>query len=229
MKADWGVPNWRDARAYPGSEALNYRALWKAVAVDRSEGGCSVDSESGERTFYPGDRHSLLLNFQLNALLDPRVSHPYLKLSAHHHSLNVTAKPQTGTAHQTLTQIKPLVEHFGVSILDQEIEEDRRKSEAAEAAGIMLYTFDLSQPLGTQLDRAEATLLFWQERRFGKLNSSKTHRGSRALYLRALDAKDSGATYSAIAQEFWPDQEKTPQSARDTYKAACRLRDNYPI
>ncbi len=236
---DWGVPDWRDANAYPSPNGLNlyewwweftrrrpdYRELWTS-----GKAGSCWDSRTKETQYYPADLHRLRLSFQLNVLLDPTISYPASKLSAHYFSLNGWAPPPTRTVSEALKDIRSLVEHLGPGEIDQQIAEEERKAAAAEEAGLMLYSFDISKPLGPQLDRAEAFLTFWQDRRFGKQNTRRAgRRYNWPRFLRALDAREEGATYSMMKVVFWPGQTKEDTAARDTYEDAVRLRDNFPI
>ena len=107
----------------------------------------------------------------------------------------------------------------------------------AEDEHQVLYNFDLSRSLAPQLDVAERYLTDIQEELFGKVPTRRPRRDRWREFLRAIDARDAGANYREMRDEFWPDRSprkdgkeaKTEQSARDVYLAACRLRDNFPI
>jgi hypothetical protein len=109
------------------------------------------------------------------------------------------------------------------------IDLERRREEYQREAGLRQVTFDLSRPLAEQLVLAEELLSGWQREYHGRKNARKPHLDNWPLFLRAIDARDAGATYAAMVKAFWPGQDKSPQSARDTHKAACQLRDNFPI
>ena len=108
-----------------------------------------------------------------------------------------------------------------------------RKQEDLRLSGIVQYVFDLSRPIGTQIEKVKKDLPQEQEHHFGMENTRSPQKENWPLHLRALDAKDSGASYSEMAEAFWPDLwhvgEKTAPSARDTYFAAVRVQDNFPI
>jgi Uncharacterized conserved protein (DUF2285) len=67
-----------------------------------------------------------------------------------------------------------------------------------------------------------------------KLFKKKENRSPRSqirkwpLYLRVLDAMDSGASYKEIAQILPGHLARRPQTTRDTVKAATKLRDEWP-
>ncbi len=96
---------------------------------------------------------------------------------------------------------------------------------------VHLWKFDLTKPLRRQFAIAKATLVARQKGVYGKLNSPKPRRALWPLYLRALDAKDAGAGYNLMARTVWPNDldKKTPQSARDVYEAAVALRNYFPF
>lgn len=233
---DWGLPDWRDGAAYPHDltdrqwwwqftrRRPDYRGLW----LEHRPSEEMILAAGPDARCYPPDRHSLYLNFQLNALLDPRREYSNLELSCHRRSLNGTAPVSTGVRREALNEALALFDDLGPGYVKQALEEATNQSAAAENAGVMLYSFDLSKPLPDQILAAEKTLEFWQERRFGKLNPRRPHDANWSLYLRALDAKEERATFAMMASQFWPGQQKTPQSARDTHKAATALRDNFP-
>ena len=97
--------------------------------------------------------------------------------------------------------------------------------------GSGFWQFDLTKPLPAQFAIAMSTITKYQNYLYGKQNKLKPKRDLWPLYLRALDAKDAGATYDLMAKTFWPNDfdKKTPQSARDVYQAAVTLRNNFPF
>ena len=90
------------------------------------------------------------------------------------------------------------------------------------------YRFDLSRVLKPQFERARRHLLAVQQEVHGPKHTPKPRKDNWRLFLRAIDARDCGATYAQMARAFWPQQEKTEQSARDIFCAAVRLRENFP-
>ncbi|WP_296164703.1 hypothetical protein [uncultured Brevundimonas sp.] len=101
----------------------------------------------------------------------------------------------------------------------------------------ILFNFDLSRPLKPQLDVAARYLTEVQREKFGKVATRRPRRTNWPEFLRAIDARDAGATYREMRDVFWPDrsprkdgrEQKTEQNARDVHAAACKLRDNFPI
>lgn len=94
--------------------------------------------------------------------------------------------------------------------------------------GTVTVSFDLSKPIDRQWQRIRETVIWHQEREAGIPAARRVRRVGRDLFLRALDGRQTGATFARIASTLWPDQNKTAQSARDAYEAGCLLRDNFP-
>ena len=87
---------------------------------------------------------------------------------------------------------------------------------------------DLTRPLRPQFEKFAKLAANAQE---GWSKGRKVHRRTRKdkwpLYLRVLDARASGATYSQIAHALLRHQRQTEQAARDVVKQAEALRDNF--
>jgi hypothetical protein len=246
MAERWGVPDWRDAAAYPCEpdelsprnwwweftrRRPDYRELWEHPSNGWMEG-------EGDDERFPADRQDLAMRFQMGFLLNPRKAYRAdFRLIACYRALNAPVLSASGLTHSALADAEQLVTKLGADALALEIEATRKNAASAEESGVALYQFDLSKPLGPQIERAHNQLEFLQRRRFGKQNTRKKRTEGWALFLRALDAREDGASYREMRDVFWPGrairkdgkEEKTAQSARDVFLAACELRDNFPI
>src|SRR5690606_35429018 len=95
----------------------------------------------------------------------------------------------------------------------------------ADDENLILFNFDLSRPLTPQLDLAAHYLTDLQREKFGKVATRRPRRSNWPEFLRAIDARDAGATYREMRDVFWPDRSprkdgrelKTEQNARDVY------------
>ena len=74
---------------------------------------------------------------------------------------------------------------------------DRRFYESGD------WPYDLTQPLPPQFANAKAYLARIQKELYGKQNTPKPRRALWPLYLRALDAKDAGASYDLMARRHF--------------------------
>lgn len=88
--------------------------------------------------------------------------------------------------------------------------------------------FDLSKPLGPQMDGAMQWLQWAQSNVQGEVKPRRKRSSNWLGYLRALDAKSAGASWADIASIF-PRTAGTPQTGRDKWKQADALRNNFGL
>lgn len=86
--------------------------------------------------------------------------------------------------------------------------------------------FDLERPLGPQLEVAKRNLKDLQTDRLGKAMQQRRHPKKWLAYLRTLDAREEGASWSEISA-LHQNTAGTEQTARDIWKAASALRFNF--
>jgi hypothetical protein len=95
-----------------------------------------------------------------------------------------------------------------------------------------LMKFDLTAPLGDQLEAAQRYLEMKQKRVVGQIvNPSKKHPGKWLAYLRVLDARESGASYAEIAGSGALKglrDHADAQAARDVWQQARALCFKWP-
>lgn len=226
--ADRGVPDWTVSSAYPDVAKTTMREWWWEFTRRRPDYRSlweSAEELEGKAHRYAPDVDAFRLHFQLSVIHDPAASLTDWELMQYHYPANYARSPRELLAEQW---DKPGADYSAA------IAEHRGRM--ADELGHQLYNFDLSQPLGPQLERVERDLKAVQKELFGKI-TRRPRRDNWREFLRAIDARDGGATYREIRDVFWPrrasrrdgKEEKTEQSARDTYIAACKLRDNFPI
>ena len=204
---DWGVPDWRDSSAYPRPDDLDltgwrwqfvrrrhdYRKYWdrnSPAAWERHRQFVELKRAQGHYKFplHPlGEGFSFKAEdeavnaFGMDIILDPRLA--------------------------SLPDFSPFLPQPGDGPLWRDRDEDLR----AAARGSHLLEFDLSRPLGPQLKRAKGVLESWQsvfledapaEIRDRALQQPKTahHVTKWPHYLRAIDGRDTGASYAEIAE-----------------------------
>jgi hypothetical protein len=102
------------------------------------------------------------------------------------------------------------------------------KLEVSVCEGQAAVVFDLSQPIGPQLDGAKAMLEWWQSEKQYGVKPRRKQKSKWLGYLRALDAKSAGASWADIASIF-PDTAGTPQTGRDKWQQADALRNNFGL
>lgn len=95
-----------------------------------------------------------------------------------------------------------------------------------EAPSEVVIGFDLERPIGPQIKSAQDALQRMQKRLFGKKIQKRAHTGKWLTYIRVLDAREAGASWSEIST-ILEMTAGTEQSARDTWEAANALRFNF--
>lgn len=242
VQARWGIPDWTEAKAYPNPEDTtdlvwrweflrrrpDYRDAWEGRANTVLEwlapyATVVADADTASRLL------TRQLKFGVSILHDP--GHPMSDEELREATVFDAEAFGIATPIRLDTLI-PLTASLGPTALDVLC----WKRQALQAAGMVDYQFHLAEPLGPQIKRARIELGRRQAAIFGTKNTSRPRRHNWPMFLRALDARDSSATYAEMAVKFWPnkwrcggDKEKTEQSARDTHIQAIRLRDNFPL
>lgn len=237
----WGVPDWRDANAYPAVESKtlrqwywefvrrrhDYREEWllrfgahREHMIDGELTAERLEYELAKIRFFqePEERlHQFRRTYLLRHVIDPALecSDSYL-LHAWEGGDAVIKYP---------ADTNEMPDDVAISVARSE--STMRRVE--DANHLVQCTFDLSRPLGEQLRRAKELLEDEQQYRLGNRINRKPHKAEWPLYLRALDAADDGASFGQMASAFWPDLDKSRQSARDKYEQAIRVRDLFPI
>jgi hypothetical protein len=227
----WGVPDWSKPQDYP-SEATDrvwrweflrrrwdYRDAWSEWSPRR------VMAANGVSYCYrnPDD---VQLRFGVRVVLDPRLS---MSDEAIDRALALF-QPASGYASWEHYESYFLQAAAGQDFAEQVAARHRHKRETEEAAGIVSYRFDLSKSIERQIIQARDYLLVEQKSQYG--DKKNTRRPSRELwsrYLRALDARDCGASWQRIGKAFWPREENVKDKALRTHEEAERVRDNFPI
>ena len=228
---NWGVPDWRLAEGYEGERTLrewwweftrrrpDYRELWlqarplqeKWVEANldwcgeiAKTDGCTLEEAidwKRSRHVPNGQIREVQRRFRLSAIPDPRVVFD-------EHFLRHVFYSDRATA----------VRYGRFDAVEKD-----------QSGSFILMRFNLDRPIEEQLAFAKDYLKQMQEYQKGKAITRRPRQSNWPIFLRALDARDADATLGEMAEVLWPGQTKTAQSARDTYEAACELRDNFPI
>jgi hypothetical protein len=95
----------------------------------------------------------------------------------------------------------------------------------------VLYQFDLTRPIRPQTEQAYADLLQQQSHRRGKKEGRRLHRELFPRYLRALDARDCGATFEQIGRVLLKidDYGDAIKRGKDLHTQALTLQDHLPL
>jgi hypothetical protein len=222
---EWGLPDWQDATAYPGPDDLTAREWWWEFNRRRPDYR-QLWAESDKRdwshdTVLAADVDWLRIHFHMSRLQDPRKSYSAWTLMQNWYPNNGVFEPWE---HERPEWRDDIVDH-----LRESYELKRYQDKLSDEAHLVMYRFNLDEPLEPQLQKAATHLRANQRELYGDRPTPRHRRENWPIFLRCLDGRDCGATYQQLADILWPGLEKTPQSARDTYKAACQLRDSLRI
>lgn len=233
MADDWGVPDWLDAGAYPAVDGMTIREWWWEFTRRRPDYRAmwnAADEIEDKSHRYAPDVDAFRLKFKLSVIHDPRLQFTDWDLMHFRYPVNGFIQERNDDAAMREAQfIIDNRDRLPHNFLDAEIERRKARRISEKEAGIRHYVFDLSEPLDPQITKAGQELKHLQAELFGKKQRRKLDEFW-PTYLRVVDARDAGATYEEIREQFWPDDDKKLFTAsRDTYKAACRVRDNFPI
>lgn len=100
--------------------------------------------------------------------------------------------------------------------------------EVRVSEGQAAFIFDLSKPLGPQMNSAKSWLEWEQREAHGKVKQRRKRKNNWLGYLRALDAKSACASWAEIASIFAATA-GTPQTGRDIWRQAEALRNNFGL
>lgn len=236
----WGLPDWRQPSEYPAKatdrewrwEFLRRRPGYRAEWTKWQELGSPDEASDDGEVMYAitDDPDSMRLAFGVSVIYDPRKSMPDDLL------FRASVFFPVGCIVRDLN---------AVHVLDAEVDEINgepiseciraaerkftRRLAAEEDAGLVKYRFDVSHSLEPQLERARKHLRAIQVERHGKALIARPRRSSWPLFLRALDARECGASWSEMAKTFWSGCTKTYRDAREIHSFAVQVRDYFPV
>lgn len=218
---EWGTPDWLNPLAYPGCDSTTLHEWWWEFTRRRPDYRSlweGAQAAEGQAYRYAPDVDAFRLMFGMSVVQDPSAVMSDREVRHWRFPTNYTKSHQ-----------QPLAEQWGSADAEKFAASVEHRGKVTDDHGHRLYNFDLTQPLGPQIERAERHLKIIQEDMFGSIATRRPRRANWPNFLRVLDGRDSGASLAEIADALWPGQEKTPQSARDALEAARELRDNFPI
>jgi hypothetical protein len=214
---DWGLPNWADAGAYGETSRWN-EDQWRWEFTRRRE-DYRKDYSAWPSVLYPSGTlvahvedaeaaRELLVKYGLERLPDPSVSE---------HSPNLRW-------FQLPYDVFALGEGPPKRLGGNGINVDAPEGTAA-------VVFDLSRPLSTQLEFVRELFSWWETNGGVRLAQRRKHPRKWLRYLRVLDGREFGASWSEIATIVLSADHvaATPQAARQEHQQAQVLMFNWPV
>ena len=211
---EWGTPDWQNVASYGETTRWSsYRWHWEFL---RRRQDIRTEFQSLADETY--QRKLMLFKECPDAFPDGRVLRPdepgfgvttsLIRGSRSNHLPNPTIGDQP--------ELSIWFDSPGVSVFYSE--------EAPE--GYERVDFDLSKPLGPQLAAAKEFLEECQQSVLGKKLQKRQHKSKWLTYLRVLDGREQGASWSELS-EILLNMRDDPQAARDVYQQAEALRFNF--
>ena len=228
---DWGLPDWRDAAAYPTPtppwnwfrwrwefyrrrddlrQAFDERAAESYQRAIEFEGSQGVPPDRVIRPDQAGFSAQAYTTDEFGywAIFNPRISEqPHYALSS--------VEPRPGS-----------IRIYG-GWKEDEVGDwaDPRKIGIRKTSEVLI-AFDLDRPISEQIESAKHELAKRQRRQHGKVLQRRSHKEKWLGYLRTLDAREAGASWAEIAA-LHPKTAQPEQTARDIWEAASALRFNF--
>ena len=265
-QSDWGVPEWRDGDACGDCDAWPVdRWRWEFCRrcpdiradfdAQLSDPNCPfvIVGRQVERGYSLTDHDSHLPGFAVPSLLakerygflllpNPRVAEQPERALRPFKALDKTdlidpSSPTVALVKDHLATARVVLDHTQQAYVEMFLRDSYsvplKKNEVA-------FRFDVDAPLEPQIKATRETLKELQKARNGKLVQIRRHPEKWLSYLRVLDARDAGATWSEITKVFFEQgllsrqkdpsggfQAPEPKAAHQFWKQADALRFNF--
>lgn len=238
---EWGIPDWRDPQAY-GDTSEWSKMRWRWEFYRRRDDLRAYFDANAERTFQENCKERGALPDGSNATFPDgtkgrilRPDEPGFKAKCDCETAQLygySGIPNPRISNQPGMAIIAVQDYPGCTTnlyrgtgkpwpADPEFEVPVCEGQAA-------VIFDLSKPLGPQMDGAKEWLELVQNEVQGEVKPRRKRPDKWLGYLRALDAKSAGASWADIANIF-PATAGTPQTGRDKWQQANALRYNFGL
>lgn len=215
---DWGIPNWKDAESYGDTASWGvHRWRWEfyrrrddlrrdywEFAEEKYLENCEFHGTS-ENIYKPTDKEFTV------GILDFEEKYGYFVL------------PNPSYGDQPLKRIFPLGDREDDMTLVLSGNEKTSSREINVKPSTFGFVFNLEKAIAPQIEAARQTLESLQAETLGKkLPRRRRHTGKYLTYLRVLDARESKASWSEIA-EILTFTAGTPQTAAEVHGQALAL------
>ncbi|MDW3117175.1 MAG: hypothetical protein R8G60_04870 [Roseovarius pacificus] len=214
MMNEWGIPNWQDISGYGDTSEWNEnRWRWEFLRR-RSDLRDEFDAKANRQ--FENKRNLYLSKPEMfpGGLLTPE--DPGFCVSTFLICGELQSLPNPRIGNQPWWAIEWTDKAKKVRQFTKEIAPE----------GYERVDFDLSKPIAPQLEFAKEYLLDIQRELHGKALQVRRTPAKWFTYLRVLDAREAGASWSDIAS-LLPNTVQSSQTARDVHKQATALCFNF--
>jgi hypothetical protein len=220
--SNWGIPDWLDSSSYGDTKQWSaHRWRWEFMrrhedcrADAHKDGTDWFDQEGGSGFSFDGDRR-----------LRPDEPGFVAAVPNCYKKYGLRGLPNPAIGDQPIHIIwflerRPEMVPYPWDGIDGSLFDDTD----------VVIKFDITAPIGDQLERARQFLEAEQDLRVGHLvESGKKHPAKWLTYLRTLDAKENGASYAEIAQSgVLNGRREDAQAARTVLQQAQALQFKWP-
>jgi hypothetical protein len=220
---DWGIPDWRDPGAYGDTgQWCKFRWRWEFT---RRRDDCRADFEQHAQATYEVYRK------RSDQVLQPSQRGFVAEFRGCYEKYGLLSLPNPAISEQPVwvTQFGFVPPH--VRLPDRPVLHwhDHNRGGDERYVG---FVFNVYENIDLQLKQVRWALEYQQKKLLGKRAvRHRKHPAKWPSYLRVLDARESGASWSEIARSdvLGPNRgRKVAQTARDVWAAANALRFNWP-
>jgi len=234
MTNEWGIPDWRDPKAYGDTRSWSL-FRWRWEFYRRRDDLREAFDTYAEPTYkancekHPGRRALRPDEPGFVAVCDKAIAK----------KLGYPSLPNPRISNQPEWAIEPLLDAYPAPRTYAGVEKSSKLKKAGSTLpvsfppplltklhlfeGEVAVMFCLALPIAPQIEAAKEALV-----RLGAKNQPLRRRQPKKWlgYLRALDARAAGASWAEIAAMF-PNLRNKPQAGRDVWRQADALRNNF--
>jgi hypothetical protein len=204
---DWGIPNWLDKRAYGDTKRWSENR-WRWEFIRRRQ-DCREDFLAyKDRTVSHYEEVYAKMQYS-GRLLRPNEAGFVAEVPGCYQRYGLANLPNPAIGDQPFYII--IFRKRGPILLVHAGEEINSRFKTTDA----IVIFDLTAPIGDQVEGAREMLKYQQELKLGHfVHPGKKHPTKWLAYLRTLDAKDSGASLTQIATDVlgWTKEHTRPRT-----------------
>lgn len=202
---DWGIPDWRDESAYLNQDGNTLWGVWRWEFVRRHSDYRKTYEDFASRSFSSDeekDAESLRLArpIRYTRMYDPRSS------EIHEIEMHYSSGVIMHNAHPSKFNYDPVIH--------------------PPERHIVLMSFNVDMPIEEQIEAARGHLTWVQKRAYGKKIEFRNEPSRWPLYLRVLDARVAGASWTEVTS-IMPAAYQTKENARSVHKQALGVQDKF--
>ena len=229
IATEWGLPDWQDEATYGDTSNWSFmRWRWEFIRR-RDDYRADFDRWKDQTYEFWINVNKLEGSANTDRILKPHQPGFKARIQDGSFKYGYTALPNPRISDQPFTVI---FSHFdrddNISYIEGKGDRffgDIIKTSAGD--GEILVKFDIDKPIKPQLEAVKEILTAYQRYKHGRTLQIRRHPSKWLLYLRFLDGRETGATWSELQSILPRHIEASPQSSRDVHTQAKNLCFNF--